>query len=397
MYVERNIESDILKNIKNDYILLILGARQTGKTTILKRIFKDLEDQYICSFINLENIEYKRLLNEHPKNLNKIIQQNSTRKKHIVFIDEIQYLKDPSNFLKFHYDENKESIKLIVAGSSAFYINKKFKDSLTGRKKIFYLRTLNFIEFLRFKNENKILNIVLSDKSIPFLFKDKLEQLFMEYIIFGAYPRVVLENDYKEKKDILENMSFDYIKKDIFDANIQNEEKYFDLFKILAHQCGQLVNLNELANCLNLSQPTIEKYLYVMQKSFHIALIKPFYKNIRKELTKMKKVYFYDLGLRNQLVSNFDNIEIREDKGMLLENIFFREVLFKEKLDNIKYWRTINKNEVDFIINEKEAFEIKFSEKNIKKTKYKIFQKNFPNIVLKFITFEKISNFMFRK
>jgi len=390
MYYLRDIERKIKQNIDNDYILLLLGARQVGKTTVIRKFYELLNDKNQCFFINLENPEYKALLNQHPENLFKIIGASVAKEKIFIFIDEIQYLDNPTNFLKFIYDEYKTKVKLIVTGSSAFYIDNKFKDSLSGRKKIFNLYTLNFGEFLEFKGEKQIYKILSGKKDLPLIYKQKFDLLFSEYITYGGYPRVVLEESFDEKKNILEAMSYDYIKKDIYESKISDEEKYFSLMKILAHQCGGLVNANELSSILGLSQPTIENYLYVMQKSFHIALVNPFYKNIRKEISKMKKVYFYDLGLRNQLIGNFQNIEFRSDKGEYLENIFFKEFLFKEKINSIKYWRTINQNEVDFIINEKHAFEIKFSEKLIKQSKYKLFKEKFPDIDLEFVTFNSL-------
>lgn len=390
MYYSRDIEQKIMQNIDNDYILLLLGARQSGKTTVIRKFYELLNDKNQCFLINLENPEYKALLNQHPDNLYKIIELNSGKEKIFVFIDEIQYLDDPTNFLKFIYDEYKDKIKLIVTGSSTFYIDNKFKDSLTGRKKIFNLYTLNFGEFLRFKGEKQIYKIFSEKKKVPLIYKQKFDSYFSEYITYGGYPRVVLEENFDEKKNILESMSYDYIKKDIYESKISDEEKYFSLMKILAHQCGGLVNANELSSVLGLSQPTIENYLYVMQKSFHIALINPFYKNIRKEISKMKKVYFYDLGLRNQFLGSFQNIEFRSDKGEYLENVFFKEFLFKEKINNIKYWRTINQNEVDFVINEEKAFEIKFSISLIKQSKYKLFKEKFPDIDLEFVTYNSL-------
>jgi len=165
-YVFMNIIRDVtikaLKYLDIEDILIFVGSRQAGKTTILKQIQTELKTTDKTSFfLNLEDPEYLDLLNKHPRNLLKIFSFDfSSNKKTFVFIDEIQYLKNPSNFLKFIFDEYKENIKLIVSGSSAFYIDKRFKDSLAGRKKIFNVYTLSFKEFLRFKKEN-----ILSQKN----------------------------------------------------------------------------------------------------------------------------------------------------------------------------------------------------------------------------------------
>ena len=157
----------------------------------------------------------------------------------------------------------------------------------------------------------------------------------------------------------------------------------------MASQTWELLNMNEIANSFDLSLPTVEKYIYIMRKSFHIALVRPFYRNIKKELTKMPKVYFYDLGFRNSLLKNFDNINLRIDKWAFLENIYFREFLFKYWLEEIKFWRTQNKNEVDFVIEEdKKAYEVKFNKKQFNERKYKLFKKTYPEYDLECIDFE---------
>ncbi len=386
---KRKILNKILKEVDNKYILLLLWARQVWKTTLLKEIQKIKKDT-INFFINIEDPRIKEALNRHPNNIFEITGSNKNEKQ-IIFLDEIQYLDDPTNFLKYIYDEYSENIKLIVSWSSSFYIDKKFKDSLVWRKKIFNIYTLDFFEFLDFKWESKLKDTILKSNKIPLLFKDDLNNLFLEYIKYWWYPEIVLIKNRDEKVNRLKEYALDYIKKDIFEAKIEDQDKFLNLLKILASQTWELVNSNELANTLSLTAPTINKYLYVMQKSFYIALIKPFYNNIRKELTKMPKVFFYDLWIRNALINNFENIDYRFDKWWYLENIVFREFLFKyNSIDNIKFWRTQNKNEVDFIINSSLAYEVKFSEKQIKTSKYKVFNQNYPEITLNYITYEDI-------
>ncbi len=392
MYFERDLQDEFSEDILSNKVLILVGARQTGKTTFLKKIYKEIQGYESKSFINLENPEFLSLLNEHPDNLFKV-SNTSSNKKQIVFIDEIQYLTNPTNFLKYLYDEYKDNLKLIVSGSSSFYMDHKFKDSLMGRKKIFYLYGLSFNEFLLFKNEQEIIVSIKQSNNIGLIYKKKLEQLFSEYITYGGYPAIVLEPDYNKKRELLSEIALDYIKKDIYEANIQDQEKYFKILKTLAVQIGCLVNNNEIANTMRLSATTVEKYLYVMQKCFQVALVKPFYKNIRKELTKMPKVFFYDLGLRNFLNNDFNNIELRADKGSYFENVVFREMLIKHGLENIRYWRTQDMHEVDFIINEQLAYEVKFKEAT-SESKYHLFKTTYPEIQFSFLTFEKIMEFI---
>lgn len=367
-------------------ILFFIGARQAGKTTILKQLKSLLEkENKSVHFLNLEELEYLDLLNKSPKNIFKIFTID-LNKKNFIFIDEIQYLKNPSNFLKYLYDEYQGKIKLLVSGSSSFYLDRKFKDSLAGRKKIFYVRTLSFREFLRFKKEDDLAE--RDFKNIGLKELEKISFYYREYIIYGGYPRVVL-SPFSEKKDVLKEIAFSYIKKDVYEANIRQEEMFYKLFKILSSQTGGLVNSSELANTLGMSKTAVDNYLYVMRKSFHICFLNPFFKNIRKELTKMPKVYFYDLGLRNFFANNFKSFEGRDDKGALLENAVFRQLLEEYENDALRFWRTVQKNEVDFIVNEKRAFEVKVNSEKFREKNYKTFLKNYSDIDLSIISIDK--------
>ena len=391
MSIIRNVTLHAQNRLKNDEILLFIGPRQAGKTTILKQLQTHLaENNEKVYFLNLEDPDYLDLLNESPKNLFKIFTVDLSRRTFIL-IDEIQYLKNPSNFLKYFYDEYAGKIKILVSGSSAFYLDKKFEDSLAGRKKIFYVRTLSFEEFLRFKNENDLAKIVSESKAPALQEKEKISFYFREYLIYGGYPRAVLA-PIEEKTDILREIAYSYIKKDIYEANVRQDEIFYKLLKILASQIGNLVNASELALTLGVSKTTIDNYLYIMRKSFHLHLVSPFYKNMRKELTKMPKVYFADLGLRNFFSDNFKSFETREDKGILLENAAFRQLLEKYDEDNIKFWRTIQKNEIDFVAAEKVAFEVKINPDQVKKNNYRIFLENYPAIDFSILTFDAKTN-----
>lgn len=393
MSIIRDLTLKLKSFLQTDEILLLIGARQAGKTTILHQIEDILKRQnQFCHFLDLEDPDYLSLLNQSPKNLFKIFPFD-IKKKSFLLIDEIQYLDNPSNFLKYFYDRYQGKIKIIASGSSAFYLDKKFKDSLAGRKKIFYVLTLCFREFLRFKQEEKLSNI--NFRNLTLSEKEKIIYYWQEYSVYGGYPRVVLA-DLKEKQDILKDIAYSYIKKDIYEANIRQDEIFYKLFKILASQTGNLVNASELSLTLGVSKSSIDNYLYVMQKSFHIHLISPFFKNVRKEITKMPKIYFLDLGLRNFFLKNFQTFQQREDKGALLENAFFRQLIEKYDFEDINFWRTVQKNEVDFIVKEKLAFEVKVQPKMFKKKNYKLFFENYPDIKFSLVSFniqEKIDNY----
>lgn len=385
MLYPRNVFSKIKKILNREEFVILTGARQTGKTSLLIMLKNFLEKSGQAGhYFNLENPEYLELLNKHPYNIFELIPE--TKAKQNIFIDEIQYLDNPSNFLKLLYDEKRQQVKIIASGSSAFYIDTKFKDSLVGRKFLFEVQPLNFDEFLIFQNQADL--IKQKNKKISIYYQNKIKELWGQYITYGGYPKAVLAKNDEAQKIILEDIVSSYIKKDISDAGIKNNNKYFALLKILASQTGNLVNSQELSSVLNIAHKTVEEYLYVMQKSYQIALIKPFFKNQRKELTKMPKVYFYDLGLRNLLLNNFKSIINREDKGACLENIAFREFLkTTENVDKIKFWRTQDKKEIDFVI-DSQAFEIKFQDK--KKGFGQQFNFYYPAIKLDILSYNQI-------
>jgi predicted AAA+ superfamily ATPase len=389
--VKRFLEKDINNNLTNDYILLITGSRQVGKTFLLKKLYKKLKAEgEKVFFITLEDPEILSDLNKHPENIFNYIPKNFQTKLYLL-IDEVQYLDNPTNFLKYLYDLYCEHIKIITTGSSAFYLDRKFKDSLAGRKKIFLLKSFSFKEFLIAKNKDDLLSYLKENffqirRKIKFFknIKRELEIYLNEYVKFGGYPRVVLEDDIEEKKFILKELYTSFLKKDIFESGIKNQDSFYKLIKILSYQTGNLVNINELSKTLGLSFDTVKNYIYVLEKSFIIKLIKPFSKNIRKELTKMQKIFFYDLGYRNALYGKFENLSDNVNTGNFLENIFFR-LLIDNNIEDIRFWRNQNKREVDFIIDEKYAFEIKLKPETANIKKYKKFIETYPEIEFYFV------------
>jgi len=387
MLFNREIFNRIKKVIERDEFIILVGARQTGKTSLLLLIKEFYEKKGVeASYFNLENPEYLKSFNDQPFNIFDLLPKRLT--KQIVLIDEIQYLANPSNFLKLLYDERREKIKIIATGSSSFYIDRKFKDSLAGRKFIFNVYPLNFGEFLRFNGEAEMAE-EKSAKRLTAYYQGKLLKLWEQYVIYGGYPKVALAKEEELKRILIEDIGSSYIKKDALEAGIKNTEKYYALIKILAGQTGQLMNSQELANTLNLAHKTVEEYLYIMARSYQLAFIRPFYKNLRKELTKMPKAYFYDLGLRNFFLNDYRALDKRLDKGAYLENLVFTEFLKRgDDLDSIKYWRTQDKKEVDFIVG-REAYEIKYNAKR-KISDYKMFIKQYPEIKFSMIAREDI-------
>lgn len=395
--IRRKKHTIISNHISKREFTILIGARQIGKSTLLKQLFEELKQNgEAVFFLNLDRKDILEELNQNPENLLKICPLQSD-KKIIVFIDEIQYLDDATNFLKLLFDEYSTQLKIVATGSSAFYIDRQFNDSLVGRKKIFQMGTLDFEEFLLFKNRADLVNEISqfkSKKKSKSIQENLLWAYMDEFINYGGYPAVVLEENIEDKIELLREIRDSYIKRDVLESGITDETKFYRMLMLLASQTGNLLNVNEISNTLRISNATVENYLYVLQKCFHITLLKPFYANLRKELTKMPKVYINDLGLRNVLINYFSPLEQRADKGAVLENFSYRLLSERFEEDQIKYWRTADGNEVDFVVETSYlkgfAVEIKFSEQEAKTSKYNKFIQNYPDFPLEFWWWKKM-------
>lgn len=379
MIYKRKVIDEILKYLYLEEIIVLHGARQVGKSHILFWLENYLKNKNETTyFIDLEDSRFKKLLDkgidEFINHLKEEALLKDKNKKVFVFIDEIQYLKNPSEFLKLCVDHYK-NVKLIVSGSSSFEIKNKFKDSLVGRTINFEIFNLSFEEFLLFKNYTFTDKRLKSEKKI-----NELKILFKEYVLYGAYPKIVLSDVKEIKEKRLQQIIDTYIRKDVRElANIDNIEKFNRLIEILASQSGQLINIKELSNTCDLSTPTIEKYLFILEQTYIIKLIKPYHKNLRSELSKAPKVYFYDSGLLQMLV--FKSLS-KEITGNVFETSIFSELIKKFSTKNIYYWRTKDKKEIDFIIRKKNdllLFEVKLNFNKINMSAIKYFQKKYKN------------------
>ena len=399
--VRRKKQLIIAKHFSKKEFTILIGPRQIGKSTMLKQMFDDLTLQgETAYFLNLDRKDILDDLNINPENLFKICPL-LPNKKITVFIDEIQYLDDATTFLKLLFDEYSSQLKIVATGSSAFYIDKQFKDSLVGRKKIFQMGTLDFEEFLHFKGRNDLVSeitLLKSKKKTKSIHENLLWAYMDEFMNYGGYPAVVLENNIDDKIELLREIRDSYIKRDLLESGVSDETKFYRMLMLLASQSGNMLNVNETSNTLRITNSTVENYLYVLQKCFHITLVKPFFNNLRKELTKMPKVYINDIGLRNILINYFAPIEQRADKGLVLENFCFRVLLERYEQDQIKYWRTADGNEVDFIVETQYlkgfAIEVKFNEQEAKLSKYKRFIDNYPDFPLEFWWWKKMDLIM---
>ena len=400
--MQRNLFIKLKAHLKKKEFTILTGARQSGKSTLLKQLQAASSAESIpCVFLNLENKTILAALDADP--LNVFTYLPSTTKRAFVFIDEIQYLQDPSNFLKLLYDDHVEKIKIIATGSSAFYLDDAFRDSLAGRKKVFQLLTCSFDEYLKLSDKQDLLDEVDRISSNKKAKSTKIAYLKNEwetYMLYGGYPAIITETVIEEKINRLKEIRDSYIKRDILEAGVQNETAFYNLFRIIAGQSGGLINVNELSATLRIKNDTVNNYLLILQKCFHIALVKPFYKNLRKEITKMPKAFMLDTGLRNCLVNNFQPTDIRFDKGELWENMCYRVLADKHGMDAIHFWRTADGSEVDFVLPEIEvpyAVEAKYDNALVKPAKYKKFTETYPEIPLQFGWMKPFDKTFFRR
>jgi len=404
MYIQRKIHKDIKKHLKRKEYTIITGPRQSGKTSLLQALFKELTSVgQTVSYITLEDRDILTAINNHPEEVfayvprpqKSISGSGSLKQPVFLFIDEVQHAADPSNLLKYLYDVYKEHLKIVATGSSAFYLDQKFSDSLAGRKRIFELQTLSFDEWLIFRKLTHLLaelELIRDSKEYISSSSRELLDCFNEYLIFGGYPEVVLEDNAEEKINLLKEIKNSFLKRDMDESGISSPEKFYYLLMILAEQTGNLVNKNELSNTIGVDNKTIDKYLFTLQKCFHIELLKPFHSNLRRELTKMPKVYFKDSGLRNCALNRFFEFKSREDKGALLENYIYNRLSDIYDKDEIRFWRTTYNKEIDFIISTSIrkglAIEAKMICSNLKYASQKKFIEQYPEYSYEVISYE---------
>lgn len=398
----RKLFSKLLDHLQKKEFIIITGARQTGKTTLLKQLEDYCKNKEIPTvFLNLENKQILSELSGNPLNILKFLPQ--TDKRIVIFLDEVQYLDDPSNFMKLLYDEHADQIKIIASGSSAFYIDDRFRDSLAGRKRIFHLLTCSFDEYLELRGKAELINELNRLVKQPDAKSTQINSLQLEwenYLIYGGYPAVITETDKNEKMNRLKEIRDSYVKHDILESGVVNEIAFYHLFRILAEQTGSLVNVNELSSTLRIKNETVRNYLLIMQKCFHIVLTRPFSHNLRRELVKMPKAFLLDTGMRNCLLNNFQPLLQRTDKGELWENAVFRILVDKYGIDAVSFWRTSAGNEVDFVIPDTEvpkAIEAKYDISSVNPQKYKIFQEAYPDIKLQFAWMHPLNEEFFRR
>ncbi len=347
-------EDLILSSLKSSgKIILVLGARQVGKTTLAKDIGKKLEAEgKKVLYLNCDLAEDNGAVNTNSK----AVLERLLSEVDVLLIDEAQRLDNPGLTLKIIYD-NFPDVRVLATGSSSFDLKNKLSDPLTGRYLDFTLYPFSFTEVLQAGSDNEA------------LLKNQADALLPQVMLYGLYPEVYLSNTPEQKQALLERIVDSYLFKDILTLQrVKNSQAIKDLTKALAYQIGSEVNENELSNRLKIDRKTVVSYLDILEKSYVIVSAHPFSKNPRKEIGSHYKIYFVDLGIRNALIGDFNSLALRADAGFLWENFLFveRKKLFANKAMVVtsSFWRSYSGAEVDYIektTNEElKAFEFKF-------------------------------------
>ncbi len=347
-YIRRKILTQLSAHLDHPEITLLVGPRQSGKTTLLKKIEAELRARgQKTLWLNLDFEEDFKHLSSQAALLQKVGLEFG-KSGGIVFIDEIQRKENAGLFLKGIYDQGPPC-KFVVSGSGSIELKEKISESLAGRKRMFELSTVSFSEFTDFKTEYHYTDNL---KEFYRIEPAKREQLFREYITYGGYPRVILADTHTEKLAVINEIYRSYLEKDIvYLLRVEKTDVFSNLVRILASQSGNMVNHSELSSTLGVSLATVKNYLWYLEKTYIIQKVTPWFTNIRKEITKAPVYYFNDIGLRNFASGSFGNIVEREAgfafqamiHSMLKERFPLADAL-------IHYWRTKDRAEVDFII-----------------------------------------------
>lgn len=328
--IHRKLEGSIAESLKNSpRIVILYGPRQVGKTTLMRKIIPELG--YKTLEINADQIKYRDVLSS--RDLDQL--RGLVTNYELLFIDEAQNVPDIGMNLKILHD-HIPNLKIAVTGSSALELANLTKESLTGRTRTFKLYPISVEE--------------LATQWNTFQINSKLEEL----MLFGSYPEVIKLENRKEKIELLEEICSSYLYKDVLQlSGIRHSSKIHKLLSLLALQCGSLVSIQEIGKSLGLSHDTVNSYIDLLEKGFILYRLSGYSRNLRKEVNKMNKIYFYDNGIRNALTHSFNPLELRQDTGSLWENFLISERIKSKEYNRIHgqhyFWRSYSGAELDYV------------------------------------------------
>jgi uncharacterized protein len=366
MIVKREIQSDIEKRLFKKKVIIIYGARRVGKTTLVREIQKKFQDNSL--YLNCDEPDIREALTGKTSTELK----SFIGPKQLVIIDEAQRVRNIGITLKLIVD-NYPEIQIISTGSSSFELSNQTVEPLTGRKYEYFLYPFSISE----------LKSIYSDLEI--------NRLLEKRMIFGMYPEIITGEFDNERN--LKEITKSYLYKDVLQyQNIRNPEVLEKLLQALALQLGNEVSYNELSNTLGIDKKTVQSYITILEKAFVIFRLGPFSKNLRNEIKKLRKIYFTDTGIRNALINNLNPFSLRNDIGVLWENLLIVERIKNNSNNflskNIYFWRTHQKEEIDLIeesANNISAYEFKWKNKKSREKAPKAFSDKYKNINFKII------------
>ncbi len=348
--IRRKLFEELKAHLQAPEISLLVGPRQVGKTTLMLHLQECLEKQgHKTLFLSLDFEKDWPLFSSQETFLKKL-ELEFGQEKGFVFIDEIQRRENAGLFLKGLYDR-RLPYKFIVSGSGSLELKEKIHESLVGRKRLFELNPVSLEEFLNYRTGYRYegrLSLFCE------LHPDEAAALLQEYLNFGGYPRVITATTQQEKRWTIGEIFNGYLERDVSYLIRSDRVGIFrDLIRLLAAQIGSLINYSELSNTLGLSLATSKNYLWYAEKTFILRRITPFFRNIRKEISRAPVCYFYDLGLRNYAVGLFGQLEHPQERGFVFENLVFNILCEKLRYTgaSIHFWRTKEGAEVDFVVN----------------------------------------------
>ncbi len=374
MRIKRKLLKRLLDLQESRKITVIIGPRQSGKTTLLKMIRDSIREQgYKTLFLDIDLFsDFEKIATfENIINTLKLHGfQEDGKEPFFLFLDEFQRYEDVSVILKNLYD-HRQNLKIYATGSYSLTIKQSIQESLAGRKLIYNLYPLDFEEFLDFKNDAEAAelyrnSISLEGKNLNVPL-GKLVDYLKEFMVWGGYPELVLTKG-EEKKEILRSIFDLYVKKELVEyLKIEKVLPVKLIIEYLAINNGQKVKYEELAKISGLSRNIVKQYLDILEETFLIRKIRPFFTNKNKEIVKIPKIYFIDPGVANYFVKNFNPLELRIDAGFLFENFILSEIIKREtEPSDLKFWGDKNQREVDLVIDTPSrltALEMKFKER----------------------------------
>ena len=351
--IPRTIDKQIIDRLDNsDKIVVLYGARQVGKTTLINSILKNRTEKILS--INADQVKYREVLSSADLNQLKRLVAGYE----LLFIDEAQRISNIGLNLKILHD-NLPELKIIATGSSSFELANKISEPLTGRIWTYTLFPISVLEWKEFLN--------------PF----EIDERVSDFLTYGMYPEIFSYENELDKMDYLNELINSFLYKDLLElTQIKNSGKILDLLRLLAHQIGSPVSYNELGKKLGLSTDTVISYIDLLEKVFVVYRMPGFSKNLRKEITKNKKIYFYDVGVRNAILEDFTRPEKKPDVGHLWENFIIMERIKRNNYLrahlNSFFWRTYTGAELDYVeqgSGKLYGFEIKWGDKMSKAPK----------------------------